>query len=47
MIGPDSDFSKLVKADEYGEHNMEDGANWDERNKDIVGFKREKVENLN
>jgi hypothetical protein len=26
---------------------MQEGANWDERNNDIVGFKREKIENLN
>jgi hypothetical protein len=33
--------------DEQSEQQLTDGANWNERSKDIVGLKREKVENLN
>ena len=44
LMGPDTDFSKLVKQDEMGESHAE---LYNERDRDITGFKREKKENLN
>ena len=47
MISSDTDFSKMVKDDDRAEYALHDGANFDERLSDIVGFKSEKSDNLN
>lgn len=47
MVGSDTDFSKLVQNDDRGEYELHEGADFDERLSDIVGFKREGIENLN
>lgn len=45
MVGKDGDFSSLVSQD-LDEEGLAKGENFDERKNDIVGFKREKAENL-
>jgi len=47
LVGSDTDFSKLVQRDDRGEYELHDGADFDERLSDIVGFKKEGIENLN
>jgi hypothetical protein len=44
LLGPDTDFGQLVKQDEMGEQHAE---LFDEKDRDIIGFKREKKENMN
>lgn len=46
MVGKDADFSSLVSKD-LEEEGIEKSENYDERKMDIIGKKREKVENLN
>lgn len=47
MVGPDFDFEKMVRQDEKEETMLHEGADYDERDRDIVGFQTEKIENLN
>jgi hypothetical protein len=47
LVSSDTDFKSMVMKDDRDEHELHDGANFDERLADIVGFKRAKSENLN
>ncbi len=47
LAGPDAEFTSLVNMDEQSEQLQQEGTNWNERSKDIVGLKREKIDNLN